>query len=52
MRRRRIESVLSAGDFDAGTGLLRSEAAADRCDRRLVCECLAEAWPSIGAVHL
>lgn len=52
MRQRRIELVLPAGDFDARTALLCSEAAADRCHRRLVCEYLAEAWPSIRAVHL
>ncbi len=51
-RERGIESVLSAGDCDGRTALLYSEAAADRWHRRLLCEYLAEAWPSIGEIHL
>ena len=52
MADREIESVLSARDFDRRTALLCSEATADRCHRRLVCEYLAKHWPDVHAVHL
>lgn len=49
---RRIESALSIGDFRAPTALLCSEASAEHCHRRLVCEYLAERWPDLRPVHL
>jgi uncharacterized protein (DUF488 family) len=49
---RGIESALSIGDFHAPTALLCSEASADHCHRRLVCEYLAERWPDLRPVHL
>jgi len=52
MEQRRIHEVLSQDDFEQRTALLCSEAAAEHCHRRLVCEFLAERWPDIHAVHL
>jgi uncharacterized protein (DUF488 family) len=52
MGERRVESVLSPADFEVPTALLCSEATAERCHRRLVCEYLADRWPSVHAVHL
>ena len=52
MKRRQVESVLSLADFESRTALLCSEASAERCHRRLVCEYLADHWPSIRAIHL
>ncbi len=52
MSERRIESMLSPSDFEVPTALLCSEATADRCHRRLVCEYLAEHWADVRAVHL
>ncbi len=52
LRYRRVESVLSPADFERRTALLCSEATAERCHRRLVCEYLAAHWPSVQAVHL
>lgn len=52
MKRRRVESVFSPVEFETRTALLCSEATAERCHRRLVCEYLAERWPSVQAVHL
>ena len=52
MRERRIESVLRREDFEIPTVLLCSEATAEQCHRRLVCEYLAEYWPDLKAVHL
>lgn len=52
LRSRRIESALEQSDFVRPTALLCSEATADRCHRRLVCDYLADHWPSVRAVHL
>ena len=52
MAERKIESVLVRADFETRTALLCSEATADRCHRRLVCDYLAEHWPGVQAVHL
>jgi uncharacterized protein (DUF488 family) len=52
LKSRHIETVLSAADFDARTALLCSEATANQCHRRLVCEYLAQHWPSVRAIHL
>ena len=52
LRHRRVESVLSPADFERPTALLCSEATAEQCHRRLVCEYLAAHWPSLHAVHL
>jgi uncharacterized protein (DUF488 family) len=52
MAERQIEVALSPGDFAARTALLCSEATADNCHRRLVCEYLAEHWTNVRAVHL
>jgi uncharacterized protein (DUF488 family) len=52
MERRRVHEVLSPDDFEHRTALLCSEATAEHCHRRLVCEFLAERWPDVRAVHL
>jgi uncharacterized protein (DUF488 family) len=52
MKQRRIEAVLDPADFETPTALLCSEATAERCHRRLVCEYLARHWPDLKAVHL
>ena len=52
MGRRRIEAVLDLADFETPTVLLCSEATAEHCHRRLVCEYLARHWPDLRAIHL
>lgn len=52
MTERRIESVLPREDFQTPTVLLCSEATAERCHRRLVCDYLSEYWPELQVVHL
>jgi uncharacterized protein (DUF488 family) len=52
MTERRIESVLDRSSFEEPTVLLCSEATAERCHRRLVCEYLADYWPDLKAHHL
>lgn len=52
MRRRQIEHALAASDFQTPTVLLCSEATAEHCHRRLVCEYLADRWPDVRSVHL
>ncbi len=52
MRRRQIEHALAASDFQTPTVLLCSEATAEHCHRRLVCEYLADRWPDVRPVHL
>lgn len=52
MAEREVESVLDRSDFEEPTVLLCSEATAERCHRRLVCEYLAEYWPDLKAHHL
>ena len=52
MEQRRIHEVLSPTDFEERTALLCSEATAEHCHRRLVCEFLGERWPNVHAVHL
>lgn len=53
LKSRKVESVLAPADFEQRrTALLCSEATAERCHRRLVCEYLADRWPSLHAVHL
>lgn len=52
MSERRIESSLRQEDFETPTVLLCSEATAERCHRRLVCEYLSEFWPDLEAIHL
>jgi uncharacterized protein (DUF488 family) len=52
MAERRIEEQLDPADFERPTALLCSEATADKCHRRLVCDYLARHWPSVRGVHL
>jgi uncharacterized protein (DUF488 family) len=52
LEHRRVEFVLSPADFERPSALLCSEATAEQCHRRLVCEYLATRWPSVHAVHL
>jgi uncharacterized protein (DUF488 family) len=52
MAERRIEAALSPADFATRTALLCSEATAEHCHRRLVCDYLAERWGGVSAVHL
>jgi uncharacterized protein (DUF488 family) len=49
---RDIAGVLDPADFKTPTALLCSEASAEHCHRRLICEYLAEHWPALEAVHL
>jgi uncharacterized protein (DUF488 family) len=49
---RQIESALRPADFAAPTALLCSEASAEHCHRRLVCEYLSRHWQDVKAVHL
>jgi uncharacterized protein (DUF488 family) len=52
MEHRRIHEVLSPAEFEQRTALLCSEATAERCHRRLVCEFLVERWPGVAVRHL
>lgn len=52
MDSRSIESTLDPADFQTSTALLCSEATAEHCHRRLVCEYLAGYWPELTATHL
>lgn len=52
MAARQIERTLAPADFDTPTALLCSEATAENCHRRLVCEYLARHWPDVRPVHL
>ena len=52
MAQRRVERALSPAEFDTPTALLCSEATAENCHRRLVCEYLARHWPDVRPVHL
>jgi uncharacterized protein (DUF488 family) len=52
MERRHVHEVLSPASFEERTALLCSEATAENCHRRLVCEYLAGRWPDVRAVHL
>jgi uncharacterized protein (DUF488 family) len=49
---REIETLLAISDFETPTALLCSEATAENCHRRLVCEYLASRWPEVRPVHL
>jgi uncharacterized protein (DUF488 family) len=49
---REIQNTLTVADFQATTALLCSEATAECCHRRLVCEYLAEYWSELKAEHL
>ncbi len=52
MVQRRIIDIFSPSEFDVRTALLCSEATAECCHRRLVCEHFAAHWPGVKAVHL
>jgi len=52
MAERQIERALSPAEFELPTALLCSEATAENCHRRLVCEYLAERWSDVRPVHL
>ncbi len=52
MTERQIEHALSPAEFELPTALLCSEATAENCHRRLVCEYLADRWPDVRPVHL
>jgi len=52
MESREIETSLAVSDFEARTALLCSEATAENCHRRLVCEYLAGRWHDVRVVHL
>jgi uncharacterized protein (DUF488 family) len=52
MAQRRIEHALSPVEFETPTALLCSEATAEHCHRRLVCQHLARHWPDVQPVHL
>lgn len=52
MAERQIEHALSPAEFEVATALLCSEATAEHCHRRLVCDYLAGHWSDVQAVHL
>ena len=52
MTDRRIHEVLRPAEFERRTALLCSEATAEHCHRRLVCEFLAQRWPDVSTRHL
>ena len=52
MAERHIEHRLDRHLFDVPTVLLCSEATAEHCHRRLVCDYLAGAWGDLTAIHL
>ncbi len=52
MTERQIERALSPTEFELPTALLCSEATAENCHRRLVCEYLADRWSDVRPVHL
>ncbi len=52
MAQRRIEDIFLPSEFNRRTALLCSEATADRCHRRLVCDYLADRWRDVEVVHL
>jgi len=52
MTSRGIERELSPSQFQTPTALLCSEATAERCHRRLVCDYLANHWADVHTTHL
>ncbi len=52
MRERGAVEKLDLAFFDQPVCLLCSEAAADRCHRRLVAEAIAARWPEVRIIHL
>jgi uncharacterized protein (DUF488 family) len=52
MKERAVEVSLAASDFQTPTALLCSEAAPERCHRRLVCDYLAAHWPEVSVTDL
>jgi uncharacterized protein (DUF488 family) len=52
MASREIEVKLSPAEFGTATALLCSEATAEHCHRRLVCDYLGNRWHDVQAVHL
>jgi uncharacterized protein (DUF488 family) len=49
---RQVQHQLAPTDFQTRTVLLCSEATAECCHRRLICEYLAEHWGELEAEHL
>lgn len=52
MAHRQIERTLLPAQFETRTALLCSEASAEHCHRRLVCDYLAGHWREVQPVHL
>lgn len=52
LTRRHVERALSSSAFERRTALLCSEANAEQCHRRLVCEYLAKHWSAVRGIHL
>ena len=52
MAQRQVEHALAPAEFASSTALLCSEATAEHCHRRLVCEYLANHWGDVRPVHL
>lgn len=52
MSSREIEQILSPAEFELPTALLCSEATAEHCHRRLICEYLTEHWVDVHTTHL
>lgn len=52
MKSRAIECELSSSQFQTPTALLCSEATAEHCHRRLVCDYLTAHWADVHTTHL
>ena len=52
MAERDVEHNLDRNSFTARTALLCSEATAEHCHRRLVCDYLASCWGDVHPIHL
>jgi uncharacterized protein (DUF488 family) len=52
MESRRVHEMLDSESFSRRTALLCSEATAEHCHRRLVCDYLAKHWSGVRPVHL
>ena len=52
MRERSAADRINRESFNQPTALLCSEATAEHCHRRLVCEYLNESWGEVNATHL
>ena len=52
LQERQAETLLPPDYFETKTALLCSEATAEHCHRRLVCDYFAKFWPNLRVIHL